>query len=672
MSTPTQDTTATRRDYHLRRFTELGGQASAPNLVPGAEVATVEPPQPVVPHVSVRKKAVKAYFRWRHQLVPGGATAATWTAAAIMHGTHADPRIAALSVVIGGGLAWGINRRKIDKRWKRTYLAASTGYGALLAHMVATHGAMWAGAGDAWLFAGAVAVGLPWTYRHRIRWQPGRVMEEPAAAIAGPVPGAEWLDSWHDRVAAMNGPLPGSMLEDWQEVPGGWTATIVLASGSTEDAVARTKSIGAKLRLSAGTIIIEPTPDGALHKARIFVLPDNPLQAVRRWPGPTLDVATGISRLGLYIDGQPVQYRHYRPGSGPIHDLISGSTDSGKSTAVGQLLAEELHSGVIVSWVIDPQGGMSLPDWQNSVDRYARNIAEARDLLKEGRDRMYARGDMLGALKWTDEKGRPRPGVGSFTPGDPRHGLMMLSITIDEADRVLKDADCRQYVEEMVNMSRKTGIKLRLVSHVPLMAGIGNSQDIADGVKSGNVLVLRTGVRLTGQTAFQGSLPVDPCQLPKEFPDGTSTGGLGFFQGPGSDRATTMRVDYVDDMFHWATTGRAGVLEPFTPPVESEAGATGAEPTGPGPGAAPAADLAEATRSRQQAADAALKVLADGEWHEKSEVMAAMVHVTKSPRTVGHALKTLTDSGWADHPGDRKPYRITEAGLARLAEIKAA
>lgn len=667
-SSTVQDTTTARRDYHLRRAAELG----APVAVPGSELVPVEqpPPQPTVPHVSVRKKAVKWYFRWRHQAVPGAATATVWTAAAIMHGAAADPRIAALSVVVGGGLVWGINRKKIDRRWKRTYMAASTGYGALLAGMVATHGAMWAGSGDAWLFAGAVAVGLPWTYRHRIRWQPSRVADEPAAAIEGPVPGAEWLDLWSERVAAMNGPLPGSMLEGWEEIPGGWTATIVLATGSTEVAMFKTTEIGARLRLRAGMIMIEPPADGSLHQAKLMVLTKNNLQNTVYWRGPTLDTATGVSVIGEFVDGQPVKYRHYRPGSGPIHDLVSGSTDAGKSTAVGQLLAEERHSGLIVSQVIDPQDGTSFPDWQDNVNRYARTIPEARELLREAHARMQARAKTLGSLSWVDEKGRERKGIGEFTPGDPRHGLKLLSITIDEAQDVLADMECAQLVDSMIGMSRKCGIKFRLITQVPLLDSFGHSQKVADAIKSGNCLVLRTGQRLTGQVAFNGTMPVDPCLLPKEWPDGSTTSGLGYFSGPGSERPTMMRDGLVEDMFHWATTGEPAELEPFTAPV---VGGDGASADDPAPAeAAPAADLAEATRSRRQAADAALRVLADGEWHDKPEVMEAMTHVTRSPRTVGHALKTLTDSGWAEHPGDRKPYRITDAGLARLAEIKVA
>lgn len=671
MSAPTvQDTTAARRDYHLRRAAELGAVVPTP----GAEVAPVEQPtaQSAVPQVSVRKKLAKAFFRWRHQMVPGAATAATWTAATIMHGAHVDPRIAALSVVVGGGLAWGINRRKIDKRWKGTYLAASTGYGALLAHMVATHGPMWAGAGDAWLFAGAVAVGLPWTYRHRIRWQPHRVIEEPVAAIEGPQPGAEWLDLWAERVATANGPLPGSILEGWEEIPGGWTATIVLATGSTTDAMFKTVEIGARLRLRAGAIMIEPPADGSLHQAKLLVLTDNKLQQTIWWTGPTLDPKTGVSILGQYVDGQPVPYRHFRPGSGPVHDLIAGSTDAGKSGTVNQLLAEERHSGLIASQVIDPQGGMSFPDFQDSVESYARTIAEARTLLRKAHARMDARAALLGALPWMDDKERQRKGLGDFTPMDPRHGLPMVSITIDEAHKVLADEVCRALVEEMIAMSRKTGVKFRLITQVPLLSYLGGSMAIRDAVASGNVIVLRTANRLTGQTAFNGTMPVDPCLLPKEWPDGSTTSGVGYHSGPGADRPTMMRVGLIEDAFHWATTGTPVKLEPF---VEPAAGGDGASVTNPAPTAQnvqPAGDLAEATRSRQQATDAALQVLADGEWHEKPEVLAAMTHVTKSPRTVGHALQRLTEAGLAEHPGDRKPYRITEAGLARLAEIRAA
>lgn len=711
-SSTVQDTTAARRAYHRKRYTELGGDpdelrqhgqpghgaSSAGPAAPGTEDAvTDEPGKPGRPSAgfgsgpSVWKKAKKAAFRWRHQAVPGVATATVWTAAAAMHAAHADPRMAALSVVIGGGLTWGINRRRVDRRWKRSYLAFSTGYGALLAQMVATHGPMWAGAGDAWLFAGAVAVGLPWTYRHRIRWQPhtdepaAPPVEEPAA-IEAPTPGQEWIDLWDAKVAATYGPLPGSRLEDWEDVPGGWAATIVLESGSTEVAVARTKDIGAKLRVSAGSIMVEPPADGALHLAKLLVLPENRLQEISYWTGPTLDPATGVSNIARYVDGKSVPYRHYRPGSGPVHDLVTGSTDSGKSTAVSELLAEERHAlteegeHLIVSWVIDPQGGMSFPDWQRNVGKYARTMAEARDMLREACGRMYARADEFGSLAWVDDQGRDRMGIGEFTPMDPRHRRPMISITIDEAHKVLADDVCRQLVEEMIAMSRKVGIKFRLITQVPLLSYLGNSMAIRDAVVAGNVLVLRTGTRLTGQVALNGALPVEPAALPKEWPDGSTTSGLGFFSGPGADRAAMMRLHKIEDVFGWATAGTTAYAEPFTAPV---AGGDGASATNPAPGTAVSGtaggaasssvpDVGEMAKSRQQATDAALRVLADGEWHAKSEVTAAMVDVTRSPRTVGHALQKLVEAGLAEHPGDRQPYRITETGLARLAELNVA
>jgi len=86
--------------------------------------------------------------------------------------------------------------------------------------------------------------------------------------------------------------------------------------------------------------------------------------------------------------GRTALYRFWRLESGPPHDLISGCTDSGKSRLVDLLLCEERHSPLIVSWIIDPQGGQSLPAWRGQVDIFAESAADGADLLEHAVDEM--------------------------------------------------------------------------------------------------------------------------------------------------------------------------------------------------------------------------------------------------------------------------------------------
>jgi hypothetical protein len=101
----------------------------------------------------------------------------------------------------------------------------------------------------------------------------------------------------------------------------------------------------------------------AANRRELLVLPKAITNKVIKWKGPDLDLATFRSTVATYIDGDRVTYVWCRPGSGPWHDLISGTTDSGKSRLIDLLLATSREGGQdhIVDWVLDPQNGQSLP-----------------------------------------------------------------------------------------------------------------------------------------------------------------------------------------------------------------------------------------------------------------------------------------------------------------------
>lgn len=629
---------------------------------PPQAVASAAPGQPAPkPDRAALRETLKVGRRFRRQLAPIGAMGGTFATGPVLHMFSAPwwAVLATGAVAAGGG--WWMAYVKAIQIWRRLHAFVSVAAATLWLTEAASHGV--GRPMPAWLATVGGLLALPWWWRYRIRnhAEPTVVPIEETSA--------EQIQQWDIKVACQGGPLEHSRLLEVENVRGGWAGLGKLTRGNNERAIMATKDIGAALGLRVGSIIVEPPPGGELHLFRVLVLPDNPLANRIDWTGPTLDTAKGVSVLGRYADMLPVNYRHYRSGSGPVHDLISGSTDSGKSRTVEQLLAEERHSGLIISQVIDPQGGASLPDWQNHVNRYARTILEARELLSDARDRMYARNALMAALEWTDERGRRRQGIGQFTPGDPRHGLLMLSITIDEAHKVLGDPICCALVEEMIAMTRKCGIKFRLVTQVPLLGSLGNSMVIRDAVAAGNVLVLRTANRLSGQVAFNGALPVDPCSLPKEFPDGSTTSGLGFFFGPGADRASTMRVGYVEDPFHWATTGTVPDLEPFTAPVIGDDGASQTAQ------ARPKIDADDDSDQKRIGEQAVLGYLAD---HDGSEVnrgeMVGHIQANTSPppalRTITKALTDLVATGEIEKTG-RGLYRITEKGKRRLSEVAA-
>lgn len=575
---------------------------------------------------------------------------------------------------LGVGTAWWLRRSwKLDRTPERVYALtswlAACGWLGHAATAGVTHV-------DTRLWVVGAGLSVPWWVHHRIR---PRLLDDEATTV-------DWthevLAQWDARVACSHGPLPSSRLLELHRLDddSSWQATIEVHDGNADAAIARWKDIGARLKLRIDEIDVEPHSDG-LHLARILVRRgDNPLLETRRLLEPTFDAVTGRSIIAFYADGKPVVYRHYRRGSGPIHDLFSGCTRSGKTELAKTLLGEERRSGVIVSWLLDPQRGQSYGVWKKRVHRFAGTKREIRDALRDLKRRMEARSELLSSIVWRDEKGREQEGITDFTPGDPRHGLPMISVTIDEFQSVVGDEDygdeCASLVEEMIEMSSKCGIKFRLLTPVPLMDSIGNSQRIKDAVGSGNVGVFRTANQLTGQAAFNGVMPVDPCELPKEWPNGESTAGLGFVFGPGADRPTKMRTVVLHDHYEWATTGTPAVEDDVIAP-EPEQPQQADQLLEPGLDAADAVELTvhhgipddeedEPADDKHVAKDHVLAYFADGAEHLPVDVKKHFHKVGIAPRTVGKALRDLTNEGLLEHPKERGPYWLSETGRAAL------
>jgi hypothetical protein len=337
--------------------------------------------------------------------------------------------------------------------------------------------------------------------------------------------------------------LLGSQLVNVRSVPGGMAATVVLPPGQEGSQV---DTRGEVIASVYGTLVTDVTIDEstAANKRELFVLPKSPLRKPRHWKGSDLDYATWISTVGSYIDGERVQYVWCIPESGPWHDLIAGTTRAGKSRLLDQLLTTSRQAkGYMVDWVIDPQNGQSLPDWVDEVDWFAAGVDEGMKVLRAARALMYARNLEFAGREHTDRRGRTKKGMKGFTP---TLEYPQVNLTIDEAHAILQIPEAVTILAEMGKMGSKCGIKVRLVVHLPLLSELGGSSVLRDMVASGNVIVLRTASRITGQVAFQGALPVDPVTIPRRMPDGSAPAGLGFALGADSRRAP-MRLDWVED-----------------------------------------------------------------------------------------------------------------------------
>lgn len=526
----------------------------------------------------VTRRTARGGWRHRRRLTPVYATALLFTLGAAIHLTgragalNNAVTLDALAVAVlcwwqqraarRGRLAYrsgGWLRRYRRALWSWVLVAGAGGW------LVATcYIPPWRPPLPGWLlFVWLPAAGIPWWWHHRIR----PVKPEASRVL-------DWRhERWGEYVHANGGVAPGAVLgpaialhEREPEDPKqpreiGWTADGDAAYGKTaRGIIARTEEIAGVWDLSSADISIEPRAGASSRAFRVTVYEDNPLQRVRDWPGPHLfDPQTGIADVAYHGDGEHTRYRFYRRGSGPAHSLVSGSTDAGKSRFLDQLLGIERSQPFMASVILDPQYGQSLPEWQRQVALYAKGTDECLDGLFAVRQEMNRRNKDLSEVEWQDVVNgevRTHYGIDSFDPfAEPiqRLGLPLLCLTVEEAHRLTRIDHGLAMLEEIGLMARKCGIKLRMVTQVPLLEQLG-STTLRDMVVSGNVFVFRTANRLSGDVAFNGQMPIDPCTLPKEWPDGSTTSGLCLPGGPQA-RSAPARTWFPRDVYAIAHAG---------------------------------------------------------------------------------------------------------------------
>lgn len=388
------------------------------------------------------------------------------------------------------------------------------------------------------LVVGTAALGVPWWQRHRVRPDTG-----------GPVD-MEWRNPWLQHVSDSHGALPGSYLVDMETVRHGWTATIVGRRGTHTIDILQTATprIASAYGLPATSVIVEAHPSRSAHLGTLIILPINPLTAPVPFPGPTVD-DDGWCRIGQHATGHPARWRLWQPDSGLCHGLVFGTTGAGKSGLLNTLAAHITGWGRAHLIICDPQGGASLPAWTQHVT-YARTPEEIRDTLRDLDALMDARQEEMAERAWTDKKGRPRVGIGHFNPTPEIPGVFAL---IDESPSVLSDPECAATVARILKQGRKVGVAVILVTQFPSVGETGGDGSIRSLASSMNVMMLRTGDRMSAQMASLQSVPVDPATLPQHWPDGSTTAGLGYL-GHAGGRASVLRCDHIDDPYDYAST----------------------------------------------------------------------------------------------------------------------
>jgi len=516
------------------------------------------------------RRTLRAAYRTRRGMAPLYATAAQAVAGATLSGADDGWKtaLAATVTATAATAAWGRwdGRGLVTKRHRRNHLptradfiaaaSAVTTSGSLVTAMAAT-GGLQPGHSPypALLVVWGIGHGIYW-------WRRGKNTAAPAPTLS------EQMQAWEDDVACPDGSLPGSKLVDVVTTDYGWTGVIVLKKGNWRKAVSAANDIAGDLDLPEEMVQIEKAMGQSAKRAIIAVFNRNPLQDGTTHPGPQiLNKETGQAEVGIFYDGKPSRYAFWKP-SGPVHSVIYGATDGGKSRFLDMLLGTERHNG-IVSIVCDPQGGQSLPRWREAVDWYEDTAYGGLAQLYAIRNVMYERSARYSLMEWTDHKGRVLRGRDHFVVDDPDP---LISVTIDEAHRVLALPGAVALVLEIVLMARKCGIKLRLVFQGPKanMFGAGpESTDIREQLQSGNTVMFRTASALTDSIGLPG-WEVNPSQLPMYWPDGTSTAGLGYIKGP-DNRQAMFRAHFDRDPAHWATTGTTPTMEKTAAAVAGKA-----------------------------------------------------------------------------------------------------
>lgn len=401
----------------------------------------------------------------------------------------------------------------------------------------------------------------------------------------------------------------------------------------------------------------EPHPSGIESRGVFTRLKSGTLQVTREWDGHGFTSA-GTARVGRFADSQPVRIRAWIPRDGTRHGLIAGASGAGKSELLNLLLWLAVTSEVpVVPVILDPQNGQSLPQWQDKV-LYAAGVEECARMMRGLYAGMMDRSRRMASMTWDDDGHRAK-GMQFFDAA--LTGLPVVMPIIDEAPLLLSGDGNAKLGAEMVyltaggaKLGRKTGLSKWLVAQVPSLAELGGDQALRSMLAGGNVVCLRTGDHVS---AGMLGLEADPSTLPKYFPDGAPTQGIGYAVTM-DNRQAPMRTDMVPSLMRHRPVTVPRLEDEFLEAMDYAMGTQGlllpSLPSLPSPSLsqeAPADDGPEGRRC----ADAVLQVLTDrGAEMERGEIIKWTSDLVKGAwgreqpfaiRSVTNALRDLTDAG---------------------------
>jgi hypothetical protein len=465
----------------------------------------------------------------------------------------------------------------------------------------------------------------------------------------------------HQVRAPRSGKLAETRLEDWHPVEGGWGATAVGPDGVYvgENFIGARGSIASAFRMKTSMITVIPDVDDE-NRALVLAQRTSPITDVVRWAGPdSIDTHKGTAPMAAYVDGSPAMYEIYRPGWGSPHDFLCGTTGSGKSETLSILLLIDrwahfvdsagVKRGLVADFLIDPQQGQSFgPFLDDLAAPVATSIEEATLMVLGFREEMLRRNRYLANIPWVDERGRKRKGRKWWNPlvDGP-----ILTLNIDEAHEYLAFKTFVALVTSGARMYRKCGMRIRIATHTPLLTDLGGSMALRDMLTGGFVWVGRTANSLSGPTAFNGRLPVDPRTI--EPVPGTAY----ILTGP-APKPMKARSAWEPDYYDWVRDeadnpiGYPAALPPETLAAFGPEYAGWAQSRREGDGLWVPSQSTEPARQEpnQTAVDAVLSALmAAPDPLSMDQIDGALrsTGASYSTRTVRDALKKLRDAGRA-------------------------
>lgn len=357
-------------------------------------------------------------------------------------------------------------------------------------------------------------------------------------------------------VAERNGKLVETWLEDWHRVVGGWAATAVSPPGlyTAETFLGAQGAVASAFRMKKSMVTVVPDADDET-RALFLAQRTSPIVDTVRWPGPSsINTKTGRAPLIRYIDGSWADFELWRPGWGCPHVGMFGTTGSGKSELINALFTVDRWAhgvdeqgnkfGLVADFLVDPQQGQSFAEFLDELAApVAASLDEAHLLVRALTAEFMRRNRYLARhAKWWDERRKKwRTGRKWWNPliDGP-----ILALTIDEAHAYLADRPFAAMVTAGGRMWRKCGGQLRIATHTPLLNDLGGSMALRDMLTGGFTAVFRTANALTGTTAFNGRLPVDPRTIP-EIP------GMCYALSGLNPRAMLGRAVYEPDWYDW-------------------------------------------------------------------------------------------------------------------------